>query len=287
MHTNTCWRPVALIWLLIAVAPLAALDPNERQEALRHLAIVRKEAGILTRLAAASSAQPSSVTSDPKRVSASLSLAADGLAAAVESEDKGADLEALYGRLDTAADAIEPALPYFPPKGGARSRLSNVRWSVGRIAGLIGLEDEQQEKYTVGPISPEEGEVLLVRVNALLERAVELSARLAEADPDEVMYRDLLRSQMSAFIDPSATLKVTVNGRPPWWTPEAYKAVTQVTRLVALTRNETRKLPPGLLALLQRVWAASEELEAAANEIEHGARASGPDAKLEFLPVAR
>lgn len=276
---------IALMLLALAVAPLAALDPNERQEALRHLAIVRKEAGILTRLAAASSVEPTSVTSDPKRVSAALSLAADGLAAAVESEDKGADFEALYERLDDAADAIEPALPFYPPKGGARSRLSNVRWSVGRIAKLIGLEDEEAEKYTVGPIFPEQGEVLTARVNALLERAVELSAKLGEADPEEVMYRDLLRSQMSAFIDPAATLKVTVNGRPPWWTPGSYKAVTQITRLIALTRNETRKLTPELLEALKRVWSASEELEAAANEIEHGARASGPDAKIEYLPV--
>lgn len=278
-------RPIALLLALLALAPLAAMDPNERREALRHLATVRKEAGMLARLAAVSSVQPTSVTSDPRRVSAALQLAADALAAAVESEDRSADLERLYERLDAAADDLEPALGYFPPKGGARSRLSNVRWSVGRTARLIGLEDEEEEKYTVGPISPEQGEVLLARVGALLDRAVELSRQLAGADPEEVMYRDLLRSQMTAFIDPAAALKVAVHSRPGWWSPEAYQAVTRITRLVALTRNETRKLPPAMLELLERVWTASEELEAAANEIEHGARASGPDAKIEFLPV--
>ena len=275
---------VALVLFFAALSPLAALDPNVRQEALRHLQIVRKEAGILSRLAATASAPPASAAADPKRVTAALARAADALAAAVESEDATADLETLYGELDTATDAIEPALPFFPPKGGAHSRLSNVRWSVGRVASLLDLADEQQEKYTVGPISPEQGEVLLARVDTLLERAVAFAAQLEQADP-QLMYRGLLRSQMSAFIDPAASLKVAVKARPSWWTPEAYKAVTQVTRLVALTRNETRKLTPALLELLKAVWSASEELEAAANDIEHGARASGPDAQVEYLPV--
>src|SRR5207248_773212 len=106
-----------------------------------------------------------------------------------------------------------------------------------------------------------------------------------QAAPPAMMYRDLLISQLKAFIDPAATLKVTAKGSPPWWTPEAYKAVTQLTRLVALTRNETRKLTPELLEALRKVWAATEELEAAANDIEQGARASGPEAQIEYQPV--
>lgn len=274
---------VALMLVLLAMSPLVAMDPNERQEALRHLQIVRKEAGILTRLAATVSTPATSATSDPKRVSAVLSRAADALTAAVESEDKSADLEQLYQTLDEAADAIEPAAAAFPPRSGVRSRLSNIRWSVGRVAKLIGLEDEEAEKYTVGPVSPEQREVLLARLDTLLERAVAFSAKLNEADP-EMMYRNLLITQMSAFIDPAAALKVAVNARPPWWTYEAYNAVTKVTRVIALTRTETRKLTPELLESLKAVWVAGEELEAAANEIEHGARASGTDAQVEYLP---
>ena len=275
--------PVILVLAALAVTTLAAaVDPNERQEALRHLAIINKEAGILTRLAATSTAE-TSPTSDPRRVSAALSRAGHALTVAVES-GADQDLETLYENVHRAAEEIEPALPYFPPKAGPHARLSNIRWSVGRIAPLLGLHDEKEEKFTVGPISRLQAQTLTARVTALLDRGNELSALLAQAPPD-LMYGGLLRSQMSAFIDPAADLKVTARGSPPWWTPEAYQAVTRITRLVKLTRTETKKLTPPMLEGLHAVWDAAEELEAAANDIEHGARASGTDASIEYLPV--
>ena len=269
---------LTLILILALSSPLVALDSNSRAEALRHLAIVKKEAGILTRLAATS---PDAAA---RAASAELLRAAEVLERAVQAGKEGQALEGPYQKLEEAADAIEPSLVAFPPKGGAKSRLSNVRWSVARAAKMLELEDEQQQKFSVGPVSPEQAQVLLERIAGLLDRSVELSAGLSRAGAD-VMYRDLLRSQMSALIDPAATLKVTAKDTRPWWTPDAYKAVTQIVRLTALTKNETRKLPPPLLEQLKAVWTASEELEAAANDIEHGARASGSDAEIEYLPA--
>lgn len=262
----------AFLLATLATAACAALDPDERNEALRHLGIVRKEASALDQLA------PKAETR--KLVDAAAALE-EVLKAAQPAEDELVDR---YDALEDAAHAIEPLLPAFPRGGGAGARYSNVRWSAQRIAALLNLEDEERPTFTVGPVTAEQAKVLDARLTALLDRAGELRGALEAADP-EIMYRNLLISQMQSFVQPAATVRVAL--RDPWWTPEAYKAVTQVGRVADLTRNETRTLTPALLEALRRVWAASEELVAAANDIEHGARGTGPDATINYLPRQR
>lgn len=261
-----------LLLLLLASAALAGLDPNEKKEALRHLGIVRKEASALAQLAS-------------KPETTRLLEATRALDEVLVSDDPAQDeLVDRYDALEDAARVIEPLLPTFPRGGGAGARYSNIRWSVQRIATLLNLEDEERPAFTVGPVSAEQAQTLDSRLTALLDRAGELGGALEAADP-EIMYRNLLISQMQAFVQPAATLRVAL--RDPWWTPEAYQAVTQVTRLIDLTKNETRTLTPPLVESLRRVWAAGEELVAAANDIEKGARGTGPDATVNYLPRPR
>jgi hypothetical protein len=275
-----------IAFLMLANLAHAELDPNERHEALRHLAIVHKEANLLVKLSSQPATEPTTpgalAPAAAAKASADLLEAAEDLRAEL-ARANAAESEFVdrFDALENAAVALEPALPAFPRGGGARSRYSNVRWSVQRIAALLNLEDEERPTFTVGPVTAEQRLALDQRLTALLDRATALKSALDAADP-EMMYRNLLINQMGAFVQPAATLRVAL--KDPWWTPEAYQAVTQVTRLIDLTKNETRKLTPELLESLQGVWSASEELVAAANDIEKGARGTGPDATINYLP---
>jgi murein L,D-transpeptidase YcbB/YkuD len=190
-----------------------------------------------------------------------------------------------HSDLDSAVDDLEPVLSAVPPKNGARTRFSNLRWSTQRIAAVLEFESEDKPSFTVGPVTAEQAALTREKMDALVARAGEMKAGLEQADP-EMMYRNILISQMDAFVKPAAQLKVDL-GQQPWWTPEAYQAVTQCQRLVDLTKNETRKLTPELMEQLKRVWSACEELVAAANDIEKGARGTGPDAQINYLEKPR
>ncbi|MBI4863008.1 MAG: hypothetical protein HY815_22505 [Candidatus Riflebacteria bacterium] len=166
--------------------------------------------------------------------------------------------------------------------GGSKQRLLNLKWRVREITSILGSEDEGGS-FRVGPVTGDQAHQLLARLDQLIDRAVTMRALLDRSSPD-VMYRNLLMLQMQSLSEPVVTLRVAMRSRPPWWTPEAYKAVTTIQRLVDLTRNETKKLPPPLLSALEDVWRAWDAALEPVDEIEGGARQSGTDAKIIYQP---
>jgi len=198
-----------------------------------------------------------------------------------ESSDDEAISEA-FAQLESCWTELERDEAISAGNGLVKQIILNLRWKVRRLGEILG-GDEEERSFTVGPVTEEQAQSLNARLDEMLQSAGTMKGLLGQSDPD-IMYRNLLMLQMQSLVEPVAVVRQELRGIPPWWTPETYRAVLQIQRIINLTRNETRKLPPSLLTCLRQVWTASEAVVRAVNEIERGARDSGSDAKIIYRP---
>lgn len=194
------------------------------------------------------------------------------------------EVEAVLLEVEERVEELDGVLEGRPVAGGfpTQQHLGNVRWKLRRMGELLEVKSEPEE-FKVGPVSDDQDRALTRCLDGLMTEAAKFRAGLEAADP-EMMYRNLLITQTRSLAEPVGTLRAVLGTLPPWWTPDAYQAMTQIRRLCELTRNETRKLTPQLKASLERLWRATDAVQDAVDAIEGGARQSGPDARIIYKP---
>jgi hypothetical protein len=208
--------------------------------------------------------------------------AATRLAKQLSREANDDQIGAALSSLESCLIDLERDPSIASGSGMVKQLVLNLRWKIRRMGEIL-EGDEEERSFTVGPVTPQQGGSLDGRLDELLARAGTMKGLLSQCDP-EMMYRNLLILQMQSLVEPVAVVRQELRGDPPWWTPEAYRAVLQIQRIINLTRNETRNLTPQLAESLRQVWTTSESLIRVVNAIEQGARDSGPDAKIVYRP---
>ena len=146
----------------------------------------------------------------------------------------------------------------------------NVKYHANKLE-WVGNLSEGQNSIRVGPIQAEDQKRALSSTE-VLQQSIETFRAAVEGAPEDMMYRNLYLTQFKGMEKPLETIRSALSSNPPWWTPDSFRALSEIIRIHEVTRNQQGRLTAELRRPDFAYSSALNELVRSISPIEGGAR---------------